>query len=73
MKSKQINQLVAKNLKRLRLKAGLTQQEMATQGGFSYKYFQKIESGSCGITMKTLSRFTEILKVHPQYFFKKIS
>jgi transcriptional regulator with XRE-family HTH domain len=70
MKSKQINKLLAANLKRLRKRAGLTQEKMAEVGGFSYKYLQEIEAGRASITIKTLSRFTEILKVHPVTFFQ---
>lgn len=70
MKSKQINKLLALNLRRLRKKAGLTQERLAEIGGFSYKYLQEIEAGRASITVKTLSRFSEILKAHPVAFFQ---
>lgn len=70
MKAKQINKLIATNLRRLRKRAGLTQEKLAEIGSFSYKYLQEIEAGRASITIKTLSRFSEILKAHPLAFFQ---
>lgn len=72
MKSNQINKLLALNLRRLRKKAGLTQEGLAEVGSFSYKYLQEIEAGRVSITIKTLSRFSEILKAHPAAFFQPV-
>lgn len=72
MKSKQINKLLAQNLRRLRKKIGLTQEGLAELGRFSYKYLQEIEAGRVSITIKTLSRFSEILKAHPSAFFQTV-
>jgi len=72
MKSKQINKLLALNLRRLRKKSGLTQEQLAEIGGFSYKYLQEIEAGRVSITIKTLARFSEILKAHPSAFFQTV-
>jgi transcriptional regulator with XRE-family HTH domain len=46
-----------KRLKRLRKKAGLTQEQFAEQAGISYKYYQQIESGrKPDLRLSTLER-----------------
>jgi transcriptional regulator with XRE-family HTH domain len=46
-----------RRLKRLRRKAGLTQEQFAERAGMSYKYYQQIESGrKADLRLSTLER-----------------
>jgi transcriptional regulator with XRE-family HTH domain len=46
-----------RRLKRLRKRAGLTQEEFAERAGMSYKYYQQIESGrKPDLRLSTLER-----------------
>ena len=46
-----------KRLRRLRQRAGLTQEEFAERAGMSYKYYQQIESGrKSDLRLSTLER-----------------
>jgi transcriptional regulator with XRE-family HTH domain len=46
-----------KRLKRLRKRAGLTQEQFAEQAGMSYKYYQQIEAGrKSDLRLSTLER-----------------
>lgn len=60
---------VASKIKTLRLKKGLTQEQMAELAGFHYKYFQKIEGGSVNLTLTSLEKIAAALKVSPKELF----
>jgi len=46
-----------RRLKRLRRKAGLTQEQFAERAGISYKYYQQIESGrKADLRLSTVER-----------------
>lgn len=50
-------QLLAENLRRLRLRANLTQEQMAEVTGFSLKFYQRLESGRKRVfTIETVER-----------------
>jgi transcriptional regulator with XRE-family HTH domain len=52
------------NVKRLRLRQDLTQQEFAERAGLDYNYFQKIESGRWGsLRLATVEKLAEALEV----------
>lgn len=57
---------VASRLRESRLKAGLTQYELADQAGVRQSYIYELESGGANITIKTLFRMSELLKVDPR-------
>ena len=44
MQTKQVRTRLAKELKRLRKKAGLTQEQIAEKAGISHRYYQILES-----------------------------
>lgn len=52
--------LLYKRIRRLREELGLTQEEFAEKAGFSYKFYQKIESGrKKQIWLETVDRLAE--------------
>ncbi|MGV7928478.1 MAG: helix-turn-helix domain-containing protein [Spirochaetota bacterium] len=58
--------LIGKNIRMEREKAMLTQEQMAELNGIDYKYYQKIEYGEVNITIRTLYKICEKLKIHPK-------
>ena len=60
---------VASNIKRIRKQNGLTQEGM-TEFGFSYRHFQKIESGKYSPNLHTLYRVAAALKVDIRDLFE---
>ena len=59
MKSKNI---VGKNIRRFRLSAGFTQEELAHSSGLSQGYINQLENGKRNFTQKSLERIAEELK-----------
>ena len=70
MKYEALAKLVGSNIKRCRLAARLTQEQLAIKAGFDYKYYQRVESLKANLTLRTLSRISEALRVSPAVFFK---
>lgn len=64
----QITKTFAQNLKKFRLKAELTQEDMI-QGGFNYRHYQRLESGSASPSLYTLYRLAKHFKVKVADFF----
>lgn len=60
---------VAKNIKRLRLNKGLTQENMV-DFGFNYRHYQRIESGTYSPNLHTIFRLSKIFKSSMDEFFK---
>lgn len=58
--------VVGRAVKRYRLKAGLTQEAMASSSEIDPKHLQKIEAGTINVTIETLGRIATTLKVHPR-------
>ena len=69
MDYKSIDFLIGKNLKRLRLKAGLTQEELADLLKISHGLIPKWESGKKGMGKKVIARLCNILKAQLHEFF----
>jgi len=59
--------LIGRQLRRLRLKRGLTQSEME-EVEVSYKYYQRIETGRANITIGTLVRVMRALGFEFSHF-----
>ena len=59
---------LANNVKELRLKNGLTQEQMM-EHGFNYRHYQKLESGIHSPSLYTLHRLAKIFKVEINIFF----
>jgi transcriptional regulator with XRE-family HTH domain len=63
--------LIAGNLKKERIAQGITQEKLAEINNIDYKYYQRIEAGDVNITMKTLCKLSESLKIDPVKLFAK--
>lgn len=55
--------IIGLRLKQARLKAGLTQQEMAEKTNLSVAFISRIERGTSHINLKRLSEFCSILNI----------
>lgn len=56
------------NLKKMRVKKGLTQEDM-TAHGFNYRHYQRLESGMNPPSFSTLVRLAKIMGVDITDFF----
>lgn len=56
-------QLVGRNIAQQRRKLALNQRDAAEKSAISYRYFQSIEAGSANLTLSTLFRLSQLLKV----------
>lgn len=67
--------IVRYNIKRLREKAGLTQQQLADKAGISMNYVAKIESKKMqrGFTIVSLGRIADALGLDIRELFKPIN
>ena len=63
--------LMGSNLKKARIDQGFTQEKLAEINNIDYKYYQRIEAGNVNITMKTLCKLSESLKINPVKLFDK--
>lgn len=61
---------VGGNIRKARLKANLTQEQMA-KFGFNIRHFQDIEGGKIKITLHTLYRLSKALKTPTQDLAKE--
>lgn len=55
--------IIGSRLKSARIKAGLTQQEMAEKTNLSVAFISRVERGSSHINLKRLSQFCSILNI----------
>jgi transcriptional regulator with XRE-family HTH domain len=55
--------LIGRNIHRLRLKAGLTQEQLAELADVDLRSLQRIEAGSWNMTIDYLNRFRQALGV----------
>ena len=60
---------IAKNISRVRKKHGITQEQMA-EFGYSYRHYQRIESGTHSPSLPTLYRLAKTFKVEIKEFLK---
>ena len=59
-------QLMRRLARALRIKQGLTQEQLAERAGISYKYYQQVELGMFDApSLTTLERLGRVLKVEP--------
>lgn len=65
-----IDRLVGRNLRTLRLAAGLSLQELASRIGLSHQQLQKYETGSNRLSVGLLPGFAEALGVDVATFFE---
>jgi DNA-binding XRE family transcriptional regulator len=60
---------VGRNVRRLRIAAGLTQTALAERSGIDRTYLSDLEAGRRNPTVTTLARLAKALGVRPSYFF----
>ena len=60
---------VSKNIKDIRKKRDLTQEDMDAKG-FGPRWYQRLESGRYSISLPTLDRLARVFKVDVREFFK---
>lgn len=61
MKLEQAMAMLGKNIKKMRMLRGLTQEKMRDLG-FNYRYYQKVEAGKINVTLDTLVKIANVLK-----------
>ena len=71
MKVKQYKNIVGENIRTIRQKRSLTQEELALMSGLSQGYINQLESGKRRFTQKTLSAIAEALGLPLITFFKE--
>lgn len=69
MAYKQFLKQVAENIKRMRKKCGLTQEDMA-KFGFNIRHYQDVEGGKVSITLETLYRIAKSFQIDPSKLIK---
>ena len=62
-------QLIGQNLKYIRYKTGLSQEEFYTSHNLSFKYLASVERGEVNVTVDFLDRLAKKLKVNVSEFF----
>ena len=66
-----LRRIVARNLKRLRMERGLSQEELADLAGLNRNYIGMIERQENAATVDTLEVLAEALQVEPVRLFDK--
>lgn len=62
--------IVGENLRKIRIRMGLTQEEVALRSGLSQGYINQLESGKRMFTQKSLEQISKALKIPIIDFFK---
>lgn len=66
-----IRSIFSKNLKRLRLKKGLTQEELAEKLDISVRYIQHLEGVNCpNVKLDTIAELAKVLSANPADFLE---
>lgn len=65
--------IIGSRLRQARIKAGLTQQELAEKTNLSIAFISRIERGSSHINLKRLSEFCSILDVSEGYILNGVA
>jgi len=60
-----MRRLVGRNVRRLRLARGLTQEQFAERSGYSQQYISDLERGRRNPTVVTLFELSQVLAVEP--------
>lgn len=71
--NKNIKEIVSKNIKKYRLDAGITQQQLAVDIGKSYDFVRRLEfkKGEIGCSLDTLYRISVVLNQPMGKFFEE--
>ena len=68
-----IRERISKNIKKYRLKSGITQEQLAVDVGKSYDFIRRLEykKGEIGCSIDKLYKISIVLSVSIDKFFKK--
>ena len=66
-----IDKYFGQTIKKYRVNAGLTQEQLSEKLGISLKYISRLENGYSGIKTQTLIRCMNILGIEPNILFSK--
>jgi transcriptional regulator with XRE-family HTH domain len=66
-----LRRVVARNLRRIRLKAGLSQEELADRAGLNRNYIGMIEREENAPTVDALEQLSDALKIDPATLFRE--
>lgn len=64
--------IVGENIRRLRLAAGLSQEELAGEAGIAMRHLGRIERGEVSPTVDMLGKLAGALRLHPVDFFAEV-
>lgn len=67
-----LNEKFALNLKHLREKANLTQEELASRAGLHRTYVGSVERGERNISLRNVERLAKALNIDPVQMFMEI-
>ena len=62
---------VAANVRRIREKRGLTQEQLAERCELHFTYVQRVEAGSANPSVRVLAKLAQALEVAPGVFFRR--
>ena len=68
-----MRRLVGRNVRRIRLAKGLTQEQFADVSGFTQQYISGLESGQRNPTVVSLFELAQALGVEPVELLKRIA
>lgn len=64
---------IGRNLRRLRVDKGLSQERLALESGIDRAYVGRVERGSENVTVSTLEAFAKVLEVRVSALFRDIA
>lgn len=66
-------EIISKNIKKYRLMAGITQEQLAVDVGKSYDFIRRVEykKGEIGCSLETLYKISVVLGVRIDKFFEE--
>jgi transcriptional regulator with XRE-family HTH domain len=62
---------VAGNVRKLRRRAGLTQEQLSERTGFELRFFQRVEHGAVNLSIDSLVRLARALDVQPAALLRR--
>ena len=65
-----VNQTIGKNIRKLRLKKGLSQMRLAASADLSLGFIGSLERGEVGVTAESLVKIAKALEVPPGGLFQ---
>jgi len=66
-----LRELFAGNLRRIRHKKGVSQDDLAYSAEVSRSYLSQIETGKYNVSLKVIAKLSEVLDVEPAEFLRR--